>query len=71
MMDPYTGNIYNNRAEAPINIRDRLVEVSGDKEDIYQMSRAISNYNDLIGPDKAKRRAASKAARKMRKRNRK
>jgi hypothetical protein len=71
-MDPYSGKTYTS-AEVPylpLMVRSRLVSIGGSDADVARVSRAVEHYSAITGTDKAKRRAANKAARKARRANR-
>jgi hypothetical protein len=71
-MNPFTGQTFT-RAEftaLPATERAQLVEVKGSPAALDRLSRAAAHYSAVTGPDKARRRAANKAARKSRRHNR-
>jgi hypothetical protein len=71
-MDPYSGKTYSQGdvQSLPTEVRDRLVTVEGDQQQVAHLSRAVAHYAAVTGQDKARRRAANKAARKARRASR-
>lgn len=71
-MDPYSGQTYTHAqiATLPADVAGRLVVVEGKPEDVERLSQAAATFTGITSAERAKRRAAGKAARKARRHNR-
>jgi hypothetical protein len=54
----------------PASVQQDYVQVDGSPQNLARVSRAVAHYSAITSPDKARRRAANKAARKARRNNR-